>query len=203
MKKTQQVRKTNPRKLQPRKRKKRFTPLTFFFLSILLFVITTGVSYVYFRPIFAFKSSHIKKDIEKTHPKSKYDTERDIPRRLYRAYEQRPLIWYDTRLRKATTIVTIEDAIRSYIKPYGVRLLDLYMDKEGIVYIDLGDEIRKNFKGDAYEEYSLIAGLYKRIKRSAGSFSAIKLLIEGKEAESIGGHIDISRPIGEEIAVPQ
>ncbi len=74
------------------------------------------------------------------------------------------------------------------------------MDKEGIIYIDLSNGLRKNFKGDAYEEFSIIAGLYKSIKTTIPDFTALKILIEGREAESFGGHIDISKPIGGEIA---
>jgi hypothetical protein len=46
----------------------------------------------------------------------------------------------------------------------------------------------------------VIARLYKGIKFKVPGFTALKILINGKETESFGGHIDISRPIGEEIA---
>jgi hypothetical protein len=74
------------------------------------------------------------------------------------------------------------------------------MDKDGIIYIDFGDELKKNFRGDALEELNIIGGLYKGIKSAVPGFNALKILIEGRETESFGGHIDISRPIGEEIA---
>ncbi len=74
------------------------------------------------------------------------------------------------------------------------------MDKEGVIYIDLSDEIKKNFNGDALEELRIVVGLYKGIRSTILDFTALKILIEGKEVESFGGHIDISKPIGEEIA---
>ena len=88
------------------------------------------------------------------------------------------------------------------MQPYNVRLLDLYMDKNGDVYVDLSDELRKNFNGDASEEYQIIAGLYKNIKTNIPDFKSLKILVGGKEAESFGGHIDISNPIGETIEKP-
>ena len=103
-------------------------------------------------------------------------------------------------LRKDTLLVVAEDIIRKYVKPYSVRLLDLYMDKEGVIYIDFGGELIKNFKGDALEELRIIAGLYRGIKSTVPGFTALKILIEGRETESFGGHIDISKPIGGEIA---
>lgn len=175
--------------------------LSYIFILIVLFVITAGVSYIYLKPKFAFKSSFIE-DIEAKRLKPKDTTKKEGPRRLYKSDEYTTSIWYDTEFRKDVVIVTVEDVIRKYIKPYGVNLLDLYMDKEGVVYVDLSNEIRKDFKGDAMEEYNIIAGLYKSIQTSIPDFSLLKMkiLIEGKEVESIGGHIDISRPIGGEIA---
>ena len=105
-----------------------------------------------------------------------------------------------TVLRKDRLLVITEDIIREHMSPYGVRLIDLYLDKEGVIYIDFSSEIRKNFKGDVSEELGIIAGLYKGIKSNIPGLTAIKILIESREAETLGGHIDISKPMGEEIA---
>jgi hypothetical protein len=67
------------------------------------------------------------------------------------------------------------------------------------MYVDFGAELKKNFRGDAFEELSLIAGLYKSIRETIPGFKALKILIEGKETESLGGHINILKPFGEEI----
>jgi hypothetical protein len=47
---------------------------------------------------------------------------------------------------------------------------------------------------------SIFAEMYKRIEPVVPGFTALKILVEGHEAETIGGHIDISRPLGKEIA---
>jgi len=182
--------KDRPRKKKPVKRKRRFFTPTFFILCLLLFVVTVGISYIYFKPIFGVRPPKAISGLKRQDKHADKGAEAGQMGRLYSAG-----IWYDSGLERANTIVIIEDVIRRYIKPYGVSLIDLYMDRQGIVYIDLSDDIVKNFHGDAKEEYDLIMGLYRSIKNSAREIKAIKLLIEGKEAESIGGHIDISRPI--------
>ena len=73
------------------------------------------------------------------------------------------------------------------------------MDKNSDIYVDFSDELRKNFNGDASEERQIIAGLYKSIKANVPDFESLRILINGKEAESFGGHIDISVPIGDAI----
>ncbi len=181
-----------------RKRKKKVRWL-YLFVLIVSFVISTGMSYFYFKQKFAFESSFIA-DIESRHAKAAHKEQEEGSLRLYKSDEHVPAARSGTIFRKDTLLVVTEDIIRKQVKPYGVRLLDLYMDKEGVIYVDFGDEIKKNFNGDAFEELLIIAGLYKGIKLTILGFTALKILIDGKEVESFGGHIDISKPIGEEIA---
>jgi hypothetical protein len=157
---------------------------------ILIYGISTTASFLYFKPKLAFNSPFIK-DIKSLRSTSKPDTEKERAR-LYKPQS----IEEDTT---EILLFKIEDTIKNYMKRYGVRLLDLYMDKDGTIYVDLSNDLRKNFRGDAYEEYLIVAGLYKELKEDIPSFKSLKILIGGKELDSFGGHIDISEPIGEEI----
>ncbi len=189
MKKTKRIKKSC---------KKRGAGLFLFVLTI-VFALSSGISYFMLKDIFSFESDFIA-DIEARQSMEVSREKRKGFSRLYGADKQETGIEDSVVLRRDTMLVVAEDIIRKYVKSYRVRLLDLYMDKEGIIYIDFGDELKKNFKGDAAEELGIIAGLYSSIKATIPGFTALKILIEGREAESFGGHIDISRPIGEEIA---
>ncbi len=178
------------------KKKRRWRYLFFLIVS---FVISINISYFYLKEKFVFESSFIE-DIESRHVKATQKEQEESSFRLYKSNEHAPAVRSGTVLRKDTLLVVTEDIIKKQVKPYGVRLLDLYMDKEGVIYIDLSDEIKKNFNGDALEELRIVVGLYKGIRSTILDFTALKILIEGKEVESFGGHIDISKPIGEEIA---
>jgi hypothetical protein len=171
---------------------------SYLLVMVMLFLLSTGVSYLYFKPRLAFESSFVE-TLKSSQPKAKHPRKQEDSSRLYKPYKHDSSIWYNADYRKDAVLVMAENVIRRYIKPYDVRLLDLYMDREGVIYIDLSNEIRKNFKGDAFEEFSIIAGLYRSIKITIPDFTALKILIEGKEVESFGGHVDISKPIGEEI----
>lgn len=167
----------------------------FMLVLFISFSASAAAAYFYFKEEFTFESSFIA-DIESRQAAAELLKKKKADRRLYDASDAGSGLVY----RKDTMLVVAEDIIRRHLKPYKVRLLDLYMDKEGIIYIDFGDELKKNFKGDALEELNIIGGLYKGIKSAVPGFKALKILIEGRETESFGGHIDISRPIGEEIA---
>jgi len=166
------------------------------YLLVAVLVFTSGAiaGYLYFKPMLAFKAPFIE-NIESQRLRAKSDDKRKDSLRLYKS-PQKDLLEYDDRFRKDTILVTAEDIIKKYIDPYGGELLDLYMDKEGTIYVDFSSELRKKFNGDAFDEYLIIAGLYKKLRINVPNFNSLKILINGKETESFGGHIDISRPIG-------
>lgn len=168
----------------------------FFILMIAVLFITAGASFLYFKPRFSFESSFIS-DITSGSNTASDKTEQNDPGNLYKGSSDAVS---EEGGREDSAIVIAEDVIRGYIKPYNTQLLDLYVDKTGVIYIDLSDGLQKNFKGDALEEFNMIAGLYNKLKAAVSNFTAMKILIQGKEAESLGGHIDISKPIGEGIA---
>ena len=179
-----------------RKKLKKPNHRLYIIMLTVVFMVSMGGSYFYFEKMFEFESSFM----EGIESRDGRDKNMKVNAGSSRLYETQP---QDSAgrgiLRKDDLLVTAENIIREYFLTYKVRLLDLYMDKRGILYIDIGDEFKRKFKGDALEELSLIAGLYKKIKSTIPDFTSLMILIEGSEAESFGGHIDISRPIGEEI----
>lgn len=84
----------------------------------------------------------------------------------------------------------------SYV-PEEAELLGIYPGEDGILYIDLSEGVRNNFQGDALEEFLLLRGLYESVLSNVYGVVGVKLLIEGQEADSIGGHISISRALDE------
>lgn len=163
---------------------------------IAVLFITAGASFLYFKPKFSFESSFIS-DITSGKSKTSEETENTDPGNLYNGSSSAVS---EEGGREGSAIVIAEDVIRDYIKPYNTQLLDLYVDRAGVIYIDFSDGLQKNFKGDALDEFNMIAGLYAKLKAAVPGFTAMKILIQGKEADSLGGHIDISKPIGEGIA---
>jgi hypothetical protein len=79
--------------------------------------------------------------------------------------------------------------------PAEVKLLGLYRDEDQMLYIDLSDEVRRNFRGDALSEYLLLKGLYESLVSNVRDFQDVKLLVEGRELESLGGHFYLKYPL--------
>ncbi|MBI5049539.1 MAG: GerMN domain-containing protein [Nitrospirae bacterium] len=176
-----------------RRIKSKTSSWTYLSAALVLFIIGAVASYFYFKPRLALENPF--KDIEtqksEIKPLEKQDkTAEDTG--LSVEEEKEPV--------NGDVLAAVENAIKKNLKSYDVLLLDIYKDKEGTVYIDLSSEVKKNFQGDVLEEYGIIAGLYRSIKEKIPDSTAMKILIDGKEADSLGGHIDISDIIGEKIA---
>ncbi len=162
----------------------------------MLFLVSALGSYLYLKPMLAFQSPFIE-SIGSNIPEG-VDTGGDAgPERLYTS-EARGVSG-NQKLDRRGSLVTAEDIIKRFMERRKVKLLDLYMDSQGTLYADFSDELSRNFHGDALEEYRMIADLYGRLRKNIPGFQLLKVLIDGKEAETIGGHLVITRPIGEKI----
>jgi len=170
----------------------------FLFVMLLFFLISAGTSYIYFKPMLSSKSS-VATYSSAGRPLEKPKDIKEGHQRLYKSDGEDASTEEASGFNSDPELAAAENSIKKYLEPYNTALLDLYMDSEGIIYLDLGGELKRNFKGDASDELNIIAGLYKSIEEAVPSFRALKILIEGKEAETLGGHIDISMPVGREI----
>ena len=79
--------------------------------------------------------------------------------------------------------------------PGDVKLLGLYRDMNQILYVDLSDELRRNFQGDAFDEYLVLKGMYESLISNVQDIQDLKVLVEGKEIESLGGHFYLKYPL--------
>jgi len=98
-----------------------------------------------------------------------------------------------------------ESAVREYLKgpsdpalsfmPRHAQLNGIYKGTDGILYVDISDEFSRNFQGDVLAELLLLKGLYKSLISNVGDIIDVKVLIDGKEIESLGGHLPLLYPL--------
>ncbi|MDA8173733.1 MAG: GerMN domain-containing protein [Nitrospiraceae bacterium] len=81
--------------------------------------------------------------------------------------------------------------------PSSARVLGIYFGSDGILYVDLSSEFRTNFQGDALSEFLLLRGLYESVLSNIPGIKDVKILIDGKEVQSVGGHIRADIPLGQ------
>jgi len=115
--------------------------------------------------------------------------------------------------RRMGSTATAEATVDEYLKgsavatipylPRGARLLGIYKGTDGMLYIDLSEEFRRNFQGDVFAEFLLLKGLYESIISNIQDIQDVKILIEGKETETLGGHFFLLYPLKDMVSHEQ
>jgi hypothetical protein len=116
----------------------------------------------------------------------------------------------ERKLQKRTRNLAIAEAvIEEFFKaagngspiPQNVKLLGIYRDINQVLYLDLSDELRRNFQGDALDEFLILKGIYESLVSNVQDFQDLKVLVEGKEIETLGGHFFLKYPLKNTVLV--
>lgn len=114
------------------------------------------------------------------------------------AMEQRriPRVFSQKKILKGTIEEFLKGptGIRVPVVPQDTVLLSLYIGSDGVAYINLSEDFRRNFHGDVMDEYLLLKALYESTISNI-QIDDVRILIEGKEVDSVGGHFAVERPL--------
>ena len=75
--------------------------------------------------------------------------------------------------------------------PSSTRLRAVFV-RQGIAYLDFSRELVKDFSGGTAAEQILVGSLVQTVTSNFPEIEGIRILIEGEEATTIGGHLYIS-----------
>jgi len=78
--------------------------------------------------------------------------------------------------------------------PPETELRELYITSDGILYLDFSRDIKDRHLSGASAEIETIYSIVNSIAYNFKSVKKIFFLIEGDEKETLGGHVDLSRP---------
>ena len=79
-----------------------------------------------------------------------------------------------------------------YLIPIGTKLLGLEV-RRGIAYVSFSRELKDNFTGGSTNEALLVNAIIHTLTQFK-DVDKVQILIEGKKVDTLGGHLDISRP---------
>jgi len=95
---------------------------------------------------------------------------------------------------------TIEELIKGsqsgLISPFPpeTELRELYVTKKGVAYVDFSEDIVEKYLSGSSAEISTIYSVVNSLTYNFRSIEKVFILIEGQEKETLGGHINLSRP---------
>ncbi|MDI6744881.1 MAG: GerMN domain-containing protein [Thermodesulfovibrionales bacterium] len=180
----------------------------YLWIPVFLVLFATGMTggYFYFSKQFPSQAPYEKKAEER----AGVVAEDMFTLRIYYPVNGR-LQMEERKVQRKTPHVTVaETVISEFLKghvnvtvseiPRDARLIGLYKGDDGILYVDLSDEFRRNFSGDAAAEFLLLRGLYESLISNVQDLADVKILIEGREMESLGGHLYLLYPLKESVS---
>ena len=112
--------------------------------------------------------------------------------------EERTLVQPDGVVERARSIVCalIEGPEGELLPtvPAETRLLALYVTEDGIAYVNLDRAVSDKHPGGTLSELFTIFSIVNTLVLNIPEIDSVKILIEGREAKTLAGHIDVRFP---------
>jgi hypothetical protein len=85
---------------------------------------------------------------------------------------------------------------RSGTIPRGVSLRELFITSQGVAYLDLSQELVSNHTGGSSGEELTVFSLSQTLIANFPAVKTVRILVEGREIQTIAGHLDLTIPYG-------
>lgn len=79
--------------------------------------------------------------------------------------------------------------------PAGATLRSFYVSERGEAFVDLGPEIVRTHPGGSTAELLTIYAVVNAVTANLPALGRVQILIDGKEADTLAGHVDLRRPL--------
>jgi germination protein M len=113
--------------------------------------------------------------------------ERDVPLGTSAAAQARHLV-------EAQLAPPTDDLVSAI--PQGTALKELFVTPRGEAFVDLSSEVVKNHSGGSLDEMLTVYTLVAVLTENLPSVSRVQILIDGREVDTLAGHVDLRRPLG-------
>lgn len=79
--------------------------------------------------------------------------------------------------------------------PAGVTLRGVYLTTRGDAYVDLSHEIITGHPGGSLNETLTVYTIVNALTQNVREITAVQILVDGKQVETLAGHIDLRQPL--------
>jgi hypothetical protein len=93
--------------------------------------------------------------------------------------------------------VQFQDAPQPYVQvvPKGTTLRAFYVTDRGDAFVDLSGDLVSAHPGGSLTELLTVYAVVNAITTNLPAVQRVQLLVEGKEVDTIAGHVDVRRPL--------
>lgn len=96
-------------------------------------------------------------------------------------------------------IAPVTEPLVSAVPP-GARLRALYVTERGDAYVDLSREVIAGHSGGSLDELLTVYTIVDVLTTNLPAITAVQVLVDGKEVETLAGHVDLRRPLSKNLA---
>ena len=87
--------------------------------------------------------------------------------------------------------------------PAGTTLRALYLTEGGEAYVDFSREIAAAHSGGTAHELLTVYTVVNVLTENLPAVTAVQVLVDGKEMDTLAGHVDLRNPLGKNLALVQ
>ena len=80
--------------------------------------------------------------------------------------------------------------------PDGTALRTIYLTPDGDAFVDLSRHVSEGHAGGSLDELFTVYALVNSLALNMNEINAVQILIEGREVDTLKGHVDLRRPLG-------
>ena len=112
---------------------------------------------------------------------------------------ERDIAYGETTVQQAREIVSaqlapVADPLVSAIPP-GTKLRALFVSEKGDAYVDLSPEVAAAHPGGTLNELLTIYTIVDVLTTNLPAVTAVQVLVDGKEVDTLAGHVELRRPL--------
>jgi spore germination protein GerM len=85
--------------------------------------------------------------------------------------------------------------------PAGTRVLDVFVHAGGVAYVNLSSEAASGLPGGSRAELLTVYSVVNTVVSNFPATSRVQILLDDRPADSLGGHIDLSRPLAPDMTL--
>jgi hypothetical protein len=83
--------------------------------------------------------------------------------------------------------------------PAGTKLRTVFFTKAGEIYLDLSADVQTNHPGGTTNETLTVYTLVSALTSNLPAVTSVQILVEGREVDTLAGHLDLRRPIEQDL----
>ena len=85
--------------------------------------------------------------------------------------------------------------------PAGTMLRAFYVTERGDAFVDLSGEVSSKHPGGSFTELLTVYAIVNAVTANLPTIQRVQILIDGKEAETLAGHVDLRRPLVRDVTL--